>query len=817
MNRSNSRVPQEVAALLHSLQIGQNDHRALHALDDRQWNSLLEFCEVSHLTLALAQLPLEEVPYWVTERLKKNLADNALRYAVIQSIYREVASALERASIEHIVIKGFTQAPGYVSNPQVRSQSDLDLYCPPDQIEAAQNALRSIGYQPESHESNISADHGRVLIRLGNWEWKGNPFDPEMPLGIELHFCLWNPRVSRMTLPEVDHFWERRTSRSIGDFSFSCLDSVDHLGHLTLHILRNLLLYDWIIHHVYELAIFLHSHADDDTFWSRWIEQHSPALRSLEMIAICHARDWFQCRLHPYIEQQIRDLPVSTATWLERFSNSSLENMFHQNKDALWLHLNLLQSNRDRWTLFKRVMIPPRIASLHAPIVQVRNKRLKQSSASPVLRYLSYLISRSASHAAANMGALFNGFSWWISRYRLPGPYWLFLAASFFFDLGLSIYYFLFNLFLVGHGYDEKALGLFTGAMAMGNLTGALPAGRLARRFGLRPVLLACFVLAVVLCSARALALSFSVQLALAFFIGITLSAWAVCLSPAVAQLTKEKQRPRAFSLLFSLGIGMGAVGGFVGSRLPSYLAHNPMAHTRLEPQQMVLLFSCFIVAIGIWPLTRLHFTSSPEIVKRTQSPALSPFLLRFLPAVAIWSLVTGSFSPLASVYLSKSVHLSLQQVGDAFSLSQIAQVVAVLLAPLLFRRWGLVHGVLFTQLGTAVMLFLLSSTISPIPAMTLYVFFCAFQWMNGPGVYSLLMNSVALGDRESASASNTLVSAASQAVAAMFFGAAFAHYGYPVIIRVIAGIAVLAAFLFSGLEKTKDNQTESSTVLGEI
>ena len=813
--RKNSAVPPEAEALFQALRLCGNSTHALRALDDVQWARLLEFCEVSHLTLSLAQLPLEGAPLWVVNRLKQNLADNALRYAAIKSTYREAAAALDRAGIDHIVIKGFTQATDYVVHPELRSQSDLDLYCPATHIKNAQEALEQIGYEPEPYTSNISADHGRALLRLGDWKWRGNHFDPSMPLGIELHFCLWNRKVSRLDLPELDLFWERRTSREVGDLSFPCLNRVDHLGFLTLHILRNLLLRDWIVHHVYELAFFLHTHAEDDTFWSSWVQLHSPALRSLETIAIRHAYEWFRCRLHPYVARQIATLPASTATWLDRFSDSAIENMFRQNKDVLWLHLSLLESNRDRWAIVKRTLIPPKIASLHAPIVQVRNKRVKQSNVGPMLQYLSYLIARSASHCGASFAALANGFTWWVSRFRLPRPYWLFFALSFFFNLGLSVYYFLFNLFLLGHGYDERSLGLLTSALAVGNLVGALPAGRLAQRFGLRPVLFACFILAVILSSARALLLSLSMQFVMAFMAGITLSAWAVCLSPAIAQLIEEKQRPRAFSLLFSLGIGMGAIGGFAGSRLPSLLANHPL-HIALESQQIVLLLSCIVVGLGLWPLSHLRFgpptgTSSAN----NRSFALSPFLLRFLPAIAVWSLATGSFSPLANVYLAKGVHLSLQQIGNAFSLSQIAQVAAVLLAPLLFRKWGLIQGILFTQLGTAAMLLLLSATDHPLPVTVFYIFFCAFQWMNEPGLYSLLMNSVAATDREAASASNSFVISASQAIAAAIFGSAFAHYGYPVVIRIIAGIVIFSAILFSNLGKSKTTQPVPSALLG--
>src|SRR6201994_3884424 len=47
-----------------------------------------------------------------------------------------------------------------------------------------------------------------------------------------------------------------------------------------------------------------------------------------------------------------------------------------------------------------------------------------------------------------------------------------------------------------------------------------------------------------------------------------------------------------------------------------------------------------------------------------------------------------------ANVYFVHHLGLSLQKVGFVFSLSQLVQFVAVLGAPLLFRRTGLVRGV---------------------------------------------------------------------------------------------------------------------------
>jgi predicted MFS family arabinose efflux permease len=297
----------------------------------------------------------------------------------------------------------------------------------------------------------------------------------------------------------------------------------------------------------------------------------------------------------------------------------------------------------------------------------------------------------------------------------------------------------------------------------------------------------------------------------LAFVSGLTLSIWAVCISPAVAQMTTERQRPFAFSLVFSLGIGVGALGGLVGGRLPGWFAKHAsasLASVSADPLRLVLLLSCGLVAVGIWPVARLTFQRAAVVPVQARPSFLSPFLLRFLPAIAVWGLVTGSFSPFANVYFAEHMHMPLPQIGNAFSASQAMQVVAVLAAPLLFRRWGLVNGVVFTQLAAAVFLCVLASIHSPLGAALGYMAFTAFQWMNEPGLYSLLMDRVPREQREGAAAANSLVMSASQALAALLAGAAFARFGYPAPMVCIAALAVIAAILFRGLIRARQPQT---------
>jgi MFS family permease len=363
-----------------------------------------------------------------------------------------------------------------------------------------------------------------------------------------------------------------------------------------------------------------------------------------------------------------------------------------------------------------------------------------------------------------------------------------------FFDLGLSIYFLLFNLFLIGHGFTEKTLGFLTSAMAVGNIAGTIPAGYLARKLGLQRTLLVFFILATAIFLARSLTLSHICQLTLAFLSGLTLATWAVCLSPTVAQLTSERIRPFAFSLVFSVGIVIPALGGLAGGILPGWLARTALPIHSLEPLQMVLVAACGIFAMGIWPILKLQLTLA-HVITKTRS-TFNPFLLRFLPAVALWGMVDYSFSPFANVYFARHLQMSLPRIGLVFSLSQFAQVLAVLAAPFAFRKFGLVAGIVYIQIATSFALGSLAIARGTTTAAFIYVGYAALQ-CSEPGMYSLLMSRVPPSERAGASALNVLVISLAQAVAAAVSGASFVRFGYPTVLGVTAGVALAAAFLF--------------------
>lgn len=370
----------------------------------------------------------------------------------------------------------------------------------------------------------------------------------------------------------------------------------------------------------------------------------------------------------------------------------------------------------------------------------------------------------------------------------------------FFFDFGVSIYFFLFNLFLSHRGYSEARLGVLTGTMAAGNLAAALPAGRLIERWGMRNALLTAVIAAPAVLCLRALSPAFSLQTALALAAGMALSLWAVSKSPIIAAITGERERPRAFSLVFSLGIGMGAAGALAGSRLPGWFSSHRASSSLLAPDQRTLIAACCIAVLACIPAVsvRVPRATAPARPKSLSSPALR----RILPAVALWGLVGGSFFPFANVFLAVHLRLPLDSVGTIFSAAQLCQVSAILCAPLVFRRLGISAGVFTMQMAAACCFLVLALDANPMAASMTYVALTAMQYMGEPGFYSLMMQIVPEESRGAASATLALVLGIAQLMAAAIAGWTFTNLGYPRTLEIIAALALLAGLLFKSVAR---------------
>jgi predicted MFS family arabinose efflux permease len=404
--------------------------------------------------------------------------------------------------------------------------------------------------------------------------------------------------------------------------------------------------------------------------------------------------------------------------------------------------------------------------------------------------------------------------SWWLAK-NLRSEFWRFLCVKFLFDSGMFIFFLLYNLYLLDLGFKEDFLGWTTGAMGLGTIAGSLPAGLLVQRFGLRKALLVCLALTSAISAFRSACTSGTWLLCLAFFGGAAAGLWAVCVPPIVAQLTDDKNRPFAFSIVFSSGIGFGVLAGLVGGYLPKWMLFLAPRHTAVGAKQAALLLACGLAGLALWPASRLEFkfATAPE----TRHYPRNSFVFRFFPALAVWSFATGAFTPFFNAYFSHGLGISVERIGKIFSLGQLVQALAVLAAPFVFRKFGLLTGILYTQILGAFALEWLATGPRGWSVAVAYAGYTSFLWMSEPGMYSLLMNNVKPGERAGASGLNVLVISGTQAIAAAAAGVAFARYGYPVVMTVIGTAILAAAFLFRYLLYNECTQSSAQTTVETV
>ena len=377
-----------VSAIVNALKFRGAQPEALRSLNDSQWQTLLPLCDMMHLTIPLRRTCGDDLPDWVRSRIDQNICDNNKRYERIKSVYTELAMALRAQGVEHLVLKGFTQSPAFVDDPRFRMQSDIDLFCPPESILRARDALCEIGYVSDQGLEHQPSDHLPALRPRTNWSWRGNHFDPEMPVSLELHFRFWNEKTTRLRPQGLDQFWTRHIERRIADFMVPTLSTIDSLGYSALHVFHHLM-GGLIPHHVYEIGHFLHTNADNELLWKEWLDLHDVSLRRLEAVCFYLAVQWFDCRIPQALANEIACLPASARKWFHKYSDSPLYSLVRHDKGALWLHLSMLESFQDRVFVCGEGLFPVRLP----PVEAIRRWSLRAYG-----RFLKHAVTRVAFH-----------------------------------------------------------------------------------------------------------------------------------------------------------------------------------------------------------------------------------------------------------------------------------------------------------------------------------------------------------------------------------------------------------------------------------
>ena len=345
----NRAIPRCVAALLAG-----HANRVPHTATGAEWKAALHYFDRNQFSL---MLPRDGLPDDVQRRLEKNSADNRERVRRLKRAFAEIDEAI---TTPFLVLKGFANWDQFTPDPISRVQYDLDLYCP-DTATEARDALTSIGYESIRGTEKFSTDHLPPLVRKTGWQWRGDFFDPDIPISVELHFRLWDEDTEGFPAPGIETFWSRRVQQNLEGRPYFALHPVDSLGYAALHLLRHLLRGDVRAANIYELAWFLNRSVANDEFWNCWRDLHGPELRRLQALCFRLAVAWFDCGLSRIAQAEVDALERPIRRWFDHCAASPAEAFFRPNKDELWLHLCLLDSPGKKMSVLRRRLFPTRL------------------------------------------------------------------------------------------------------------------------------------------------------------------------------------------------------------------------------------------------------------------------------------------------------------------------------------------------------------------------------------------------------------------------------------------------------------------------
>jgi hypothetical protein len=413
-------IPRGASAALAALHFRHPNCDGLARLTDAEWRDALDFTDRSQLTLPLrSSAARDAMPAWVRQRTDACAARNLEKLRRVEELYRALDGSLKAAGVDYLALKGLAHCPEFGASAGDRVQYDIDIYTPTDRVCAARDAVLALGFTPiearfnEASMESLATDHLPALIRKTGWEWRGDFFDPEIPVAVEIHFRFCNERMERLRAPGLGEFWARRVTREVAGVRMGALCPVDALAFASLHLLKHVLQGSGRAFHIYEIARFLEARAGDDEFWRQWRSLHAPELRRLQTAMFTLAREWFGCQVGAVAEEERERLPAATRRWLAEFAWSPAECVFHASKHELWLHLTLLDSPWDALAVARRRLLPMSLPgpvdAVHIPESQLtwRRRWLKRA------RYLRHVAKRVGRHVWALPGAVWSGARWW--------------------------------------------------------------------------------------------------------------------------------------------------------------------------------------------------------------------------------------------------------------------------------------------------------------------------------------------------------------------------------------------------------------------
>ncbi len=356
-------------------------------------------------------------------------------------------------------------------------------------------------------------------------------------------------------------------------------------------------------------------------------------------------------------------------------------------------------------------------------------------------------------------------------------------------------------MFLPLEGVSVTDLGVLLTTSALSSVIFSIPFAVLSDRHGRRRIMLIGALLATCVTVIPGITTNFLVLEVSAVIGGIADAMFLSTWNAYLADSTTEETRPAAFSLSFMTF----TVASGIGSAIPGLFPFLPLS--------LDLAHRVFFVTLGVLglftPFSVFKWVASkkPKFSRQGILPRKSlGIIAKFSAANLLIGLGAGLIIPLIPTWFYLRFNATDVFSGPLIAVSYIVMGFAAGFSPRISKRFGLVGGIVLTQLLSTVFLIAMPFSPSAEMAASLYVVRSTLMNMSSPLSDTFIMNLIAEDERATASSFNVVIWRLPNAATTVVGGSLLGRGNLSLPFYLCASLYMVSVFLFYGLFRRVSN-----------
>ena len=337
------------------------------------------------------------------------------------------------------------------------------------------------------------------------------------------------------------------------------------------------------------------------------------------------------------------------------------------------------------------------------------------------------------------------------------------LLANILSQVGMGFFTVIYNFYVRELGYEQDVIGTIISITSLATAIVLVPAGIMSDRIGRRKMMLIGTGFASIMLFLRSVLESQLLLIVTGFSSGIFLSFLQVSSIPYLAENSVPSQRVHLFSLHSSLMTASNVLGSMLGGIFTDLFS---LFLGGLESIRFTLIIGSLFYLLAFIPIYKMD--EKPRIRHIKEPFHVRAFLqenkmgLKIIFLFALSQLIIGIGSglviPYLNLYFADRFLISNAMIGFIISLGQAATALAMFIGPLVVKKVGEVHAVVYLQLASLPFLILTAFSENLFLATSGFLFRQALMNAGNPIQNSLIMSKVNSSVRGLANSVNQMV-----------------------------------------------------------